>query len=41
MSEASPRGTYLVISEALSTDREYASPMGRRIYDIRHTRLTK
>ncbi|MBZ4319415.1 tyrosine-type recombinase/integrase [Streptomyces huiliensis] len=23
------------------TDREYASPMGRRIYDIRHTRLTK
>ncbi|MGW2366554.1 tyrosine-type recombinase/integrase [Streptomyces sp. NPDC001667] len=23
------------------TDREYESPMGRRIYDIRHTRLTK
>ncbi|MFD3580603.1 tyrosine-type recombinase/integrase [Streptomyces sp. NPDC058644] len=23
------------------TEREYESPMGRRIYDIRHTRLTK
>ncbi|MFI1183355.1 site-specific integrase [Streptomyces sp. NPDC020799] len=23
------------------TDREYESPMGKRIYDIRHTRLTK
>ncbi|WP_420033709.1 tyrosine-type recombinase/integrase [Streptomyces sp. cg28] len=35
------RRAWSTARKAELTEREYESPMGRRIYDIRHTRLTK
>ena len=35
------RRAWRTVRKAELTEREYKSPMGKRIYDIRHTRLTK